>query len=84
MGRLSAPLGPHTVHLCIDLQNLFGPDGPWVTPWMERILPLSAEIAAHAPQRTIFTRFIPLQNSTRPEAPGGHITRNGNASLASG
>jgi nicotinamidase-related amidase len=62
MGWLMAPLGPHTVHLCIDLQNLFGPVGPWMTPWMERILPVSAEIVAHAPQRTIFTRFIPPKN----------------------
>lgn len=62
MGRLLAPLRPHTVHLCIDLQNLFGPDGPWVTPWMNRFLPLAAEIVGYAPERTIFTRFIPPQN----------------------
>jgi hypothetical protein len=34
-----------------------------VTPWTERILPLSAEIVAHAPQRTIFARFVPPKNN---------------------
>jgi nicotinamidase-related amidase len=29
---------------------------------MDRILPLAAEIVAHAPERTIFTRFIPPRN----------------------
>ncbi|MGE0668542.1 MAG: cysteine hydrolase family protein [Sphingomonadales bacterium] len=48
-----------TVHLCIDMQRLFAPGGPWATPWMERVLPLVAGIATHAPERTVFTRFIP-------------------------
>src|SRR3981081_3985159 len=39
MGRLKAPPGPEAVHLCLDMQLLFGPQGPWSTPWMERVLP---------------------------------------------
>jgi nicotinamidase-related amidase len=53
------PLGPATLHLCIDMQRLFSTEGPWPTPWMERVLPVVAEIAERAPDRTVFTRFIP-------------------------
>ena len=52
-------LGPATLHLCIDMQRLFSTEGPWPTPWMERVLPVVAEIAERAPDRTVFTRFIP-------------------------
>jgi nicotinamidase-related amidase len=57
-------LTPRTVHLCIDMQRLFSADGPWPTPWMERVAPIIRRIVAHAPERTIFTRFIP---PLRPE-----------------
>jgi nicotinamidase-related amidase len=53
------PLDRATVHLCIDMQRLFGPDGPWCVPWLPRVAPIIAEIAARHPERTIFTRFIP-------------------------
>jgi nicotinamidase-related amidase len=46
-------------HLCLDMQVMFGRDGPWPTPWMERVLPNVAHIAERMPARTIFTRFIP-------------------------
>ncbi|MCG7394466.1 cysteine hydrolase [Microvirga sp. ACRRW] len=46
------------------MQRLFSPDGPWPTPWMERVLPTVAQIAEQAPDRTVFTRFIPPH---RPE-----------------
>jgi nicotinamidase-related amidase len=52
-------LGAKAVHLCVDMQRLFAPGGPWPTPWMERTLPQITRIAARSPQRTIFTRFIP-------------------------
>jgi nicotinamidase-related amidase len=61
-------LDAHTAHLCVDMQNMFAKDTPWHTPWMERVLPVVANIAeAHAAQ-TIFTRFIPPE---RPEARPG-------------
>jgi len=53
------PLGPATLHLCIDMQRLFSADGPWPTPWMERVLPTVVRIAERAPDRTVFPRFIP-------------------------
>lgn len=52
-------LSSRSLHICIDMQRLFSTDGPWPTPWMERVLPTCAELTAHARERTIFTRFIP-------------------------
>lgn len=63
-----APPGPNAVHICIDMQRLFASDGPWPTPWMERVLPIVASLVAPAPERTVFTRFIPPE---RPEDASG-------------
>lgn len=52
-----------TLHLCIDMQRLFAPNGPWPTPWMERVLPSIVRISEHAPERAIFTRFIPPRHA---------------------
>jgi len=59
MGSALTPPGPNAVHLCIDMQNLFAPGGPWPTPWMEKALPSIAQLVAHSPERTVFTRFVP-------------------------
>ena len=59
MGEIKAPPGSNSVHLCIDMQRLFGESGPWPTPWLPRVLPTIERLAAYAPERTIFTRFIP-------------------------
>jgi nicotinamidase-related amidase len=62
------PLTDRTVHLCIDMQNLFAEETPWHTPWMARVLPIVTLIAERHPSRTIFTRFVPPE---RPdEMPG--------------
>lgn len=61
---LHSPLTERSVHLCIDMQRLFSRDGPWPTPWMERVLPTVTRIAERCPERTVFTRFITPQ---RPE-----------------
>ncbi|HEY2186130.1 MAG TPA: cysteine hydrolase [Xanthobacteraceae bacterium] len=55
---LSYPLTHKTVHLCIDMQRIFSSEGPWTTPWMERVLPVVSEIVGRYPQRTVFTRFV--------------------------
>jgi nicotinamidase-related amidase len=62
------PLGERTVHLCIDMQNLFAEDTPWHTPWMKRVLPVVEQIAELHAERTIFTRFVPARNAD--ELPG--------------
>ena len=56
---LRRPLGSCALHLCVDMQRLFSTEGPWPTPWMERVLPVIVSIAERAPERTMFTRFIP-------------------------
>ncbi|MGE5158640.1 MAG: cysteine hydrolase family protein [Gemmatimonas sp.] len=48
----------NAVHLCVDMQRIFAKGGIWETPWMERVLPTIAEIAARYRERTVFTRFI--------------------------
>lgn len=52
-------LTPRSMHLCIDMQLIFSEQGPWPTPWMPRVLPNCIALAERAPERTIFTRFIP-------------------------
>jgi hypothetical protein len=59
-GTLSfGPLTNRTLHLCIDMQNLFAEATPWHTPWMARVLPVVEAIAASHAERTVFTRFLP-------------------------
>ena len=53
------PLTGRTVHLCVDMQNLFALDTPWHTPWMARVLPVVTRIAEDHRAQTVFTRFIP-------------------------
>ncbi len=39
MGELMQEIPSQAVHLCIDMQRIFSSEGPWPTPWMERVLP---------------------------------------------
>lgn len=55
---------PSAVHLCLDMQNLIGPAGPWAARWAERILPTVVSLVEHAPERCIFTRFVPPADTT--------------------
>lgn len=61
-------LTERTVHLCVDMQGLFSPAGPWPTPWLPRVLPVVKEIAGRFPARTVFTRFI---TPNKPEEMSG-------------
>jgi hypothetical protein len=45
-------VSPSAVHLCVDMQRIFSSDGPWPTPWMERVLPTVTRIAERFPERT--------------------------------
>lgn len=61
-------LGESCLHVCVDMQRLFAPGGPWAVPWAQRIFPVIEELAINHPRQTLFTRFIP---AARPgEAPG--------------
>lgn len=54
------PLGSgEALHLCVDMQRLFGAGSPWEIPWLDRVLDPCARLVAHCPERTVFTRFIP-------------------------
>jgi nicotinamidase-related amidase len=53
------PLTNRTVHLCVDMQELYAQETPWHTPWMARVLPVIHNIADHHREQTVFTRFIP-------------------------
>jgi nicotinamidase-related amidase len=59
--ELRTPLPPTAVHLCVDMQNMFAPGGPWATPWMERVAPVVATLAERFAPQTIFTRFMTPQ-----------------------
>jgi nicotinamidase-related amidase len=58
MNGLKAELGLRTIHLCIDMQRLFSREGPWPTPWMERVLPMVTRLVERLPSHTVFTRFV--------------------------
>jgi hypothetical protein len=76
------PPGASAVHLCRNMQRLFGPEGPWRTPWMERVLPTIVSIVERVPSKTIFTRFIPPSTADYATACGAPITRDGSCSSA--
>ena len=57
------PIGRRTVHLCIDMQNLFGLKTAWHAPRMGAVLPNVERIARAHPAQTVFTRFIPARNA---------------------
>jgi nicotinamidase-related amidase len=56
---LPFPLTERSVHLCVDMQRIFSAGGPWPTPWMERVLPVTTKLAGRYPERTVFTCFLP-------------------------
>jgi nicotinamidase-related amidase len=67
-GLIHGPLGANSLHLCVDMQRLFAPGGPWAVPWAQKVLPAIEELVAKHPRRTLFTRFVP---AARPgEGPG--------------
>jgi nicotinamidase-related amidase len=49
------------VHLCVDMQRLFGPGTEWELAWAPRVLPQIVALCGLAPERTVFTRFIPAR-----------------------
>jgi nicotinamidase-related amidase len=56
------PLSANSFHLCVDMQRMFAEKTDWHLPWMAKVRPYVHRIAAHHPNRTIFTRFIPVQS----------------------
>jgi nicotinamidase-related amidase len=60
-GLRYGPLTASCVHLCVDMQRIFDKGSAWETPWLPRVLPKVERLVAAHPDRTIFTRFIPVQ-----------------------
>ena len=58
-GLAHGPLGCNCLHLCVDMQRLFAPGGPWAVPWAQKILPAIEELAGTHARETLFTRFVP-------------------------
>jgi nicotinamidase-related amidase len=56
---LRAPIDEHAIHLCVDMQRLLSPDGPWPTPWAAPALERAMRLIEPQPERTFFTRFMP-------------------------
>jgi nicotinamidase-related amidase len=67
-GLVHGPIRENALHLCVDMQQLFAPDGPWAVPWAAKVLPAIEELTARHAARTLFTRFIPAMRAG--EAPG--------------
>lgn len=57
-GLRFGPITRHAVHAAIDMQRLFAEETEWASPGVHAIAPNVARICAHAPERTIFTRFL--------------------------
>ena len=56
------------LHVAVDMQRLFAEPTVWHTPALADILPRVVRIARHAPERTVFTRFVCAE---RPEDASG-------------
>jgi nicotinamidase-related amidase len=55
------PIGPNSIHVCVDMQAMFGEGTDWTLPWMKRVLPNIVAICERHAADTIFTRFIPAR-----------------------
>ena len=75
MGWALSPPGPNAVHLCVDMQNLFTPRGPWPRLGWKKLYSSFARLAAHSPKRTVFTRFIPPANASEANYRSGTMSR---------
>jgi nicotinamidase-related amidase len=58
-GLRFGPLGKRWIHLCVDMQRMFSESTPWRAVWMPRVLPAVVRLVERAPERTLFTRFLP-------------------------
>ena len=74
-GLVHGPLGDTCLHLCVDMQRLFAPGGPWAVPWATKVLPAIEELAARHPARTVFTRFIPAAQPAEARGMWRHYYR---------
>ena len=74
---LPLPLTERSVHLCVDMQRIFSAEGPWPTPWMEKVLPVAVSLAAVIPRERFFPGSFPPSVLSRCRACGSATTRAG-------
>ncbi len=63
IGITKGKLRAGSMHLCIDMQRLFGPGAAWHVPSSEAVLPNIVRLCERCADKTIFTRFIPPQSA---------------------
>ena len=68
------PLTRRTLHLCIDMQNVFAEPTPWHAPWMARVLPVVEEIAGGTPGRPYSLALFHPQGPKICQARGNGIS----------
>ncbi|MGI9334089.1 MAG: hypothetical protein ACR2RL_13155, partial [Gammaproteobacteria bacterium] len=51
------------LHVAVDMQCLFAERTAWHTPTLGEIVPSVDRLILHAPERTVFTRFLTPANS---------------------
>lgn len=61
-GLVHGPVGPNSLHVCVDMQAMFLPGSPWSNPWLEEVLPTIESLVEQHARRTLFTRFIPAND----------------------
>jgi hypothetical protein len=71
------PLTDRTVHLCVDMQNLFALETPWHTPWMVRVLSVVTRIAQEHPRKPYSRALFRPNGRTGCPGPGNGITNTG-------
>ena len=52
------PLDARALHICIDMQRIFLEPGPWYGEACLSVVEPQRKLIAHAPGRSLFTRFI--------------------------
>lgn len=54
-GLVHGELSRNCIHLCVDMQQLFGPGYPWAVPWLEKVLPAVEDLCGSPhPERILF------------------------------
>lgn len=65
---LHEPLPDDTLHVVVDMQQLFDSHPDWGSPALRRILANVQRLVRHRPERTVYSRFVPPHEAA--EAPG--------------
>lgn len=59
--QILRPIPANAIHICVDMQQMFMPPGPWAVDWLPETLPKVIQLVERQPARTVFTRFIPAR-----------------------